>query len=88
MSSDPDMDVAIQNLLGVINAYFRVDRTYIFEISADGKTLKNTYEYVIAIKTLKERSIYSKGTLGLIITQDKKHRIWCKLEIARFNIRK
>jgi hypothetical protein len=46
LSSDLDMDVAIQNLLGVINAYFRVDRTYIFEISADGKTLKNTYEYV------------------------------------------
>ena len=46
LSSDLDMDVAIQNLLGVINAYFRADRTYIFEISADGKTLKNTYEYV------------------------------------------
>ena len=40
------------------------------------------------LKTLKERSIYSKGTFGLIIAQDKKQRIWCKLEIARFNIRK
>ena len=46
LSSDLDMDVAIQNLLGVINAYFQADRTYIFERSADGKTLKNTYEYV------------------------------------------
>lgn len=46
LSSDVDMDVAIQNLLGAINAYFNGDRTYIFELSEDGKTLKNTFEYV------------------------------------------
>ena len=46
LSSDVDIDVAINNLLGVINEYFKGDRSYIFEISEDGKTLKNTYEYV------------------------------------------
>ena len=48
LSSDVDIDVAIQNLLGVINEYFQGDRSYIFELSADGETLKNTYEYVDA----------------------------------------
>ena len=46
LSSDVDIDVAVNNLLGVINEYFKGDRTYIFEILEDGKTLKNTYEYV------------------------------------------
>lgn len=48
LSSDVDMDVAIGNLLGVINGYFNGDRTYIFEISEDGTILTNTYEYVRA----------------------------------------
>ncbi len=48
LSSDLDMDMAIGNLLGVINGYFNGDRTYIFEISEDGTTLRNTYEYVRA----------------------------------------
>lgn len=46
LSSDVDIEVAVNNLLGVINEYFKGDRSYIFEISEDGKTLKNTYEYV------------------------------------------
>lgn len=46
LSSDVDIDVAINNLLGVINEYFKGDRSYIFEISEDGSTLQNTYEYV------------------------------------------
>ncbi len=46
LSSDVDIDVAINNLMGVINEYLEGDRSYIFEISEDGKTLKNTYEYV------------------------------------------
>lgn len=46
LSSDVDIDVAINNLLGSINEYFNGDRSYIFEILADGKTLQNTYEYV------------------------------------------
>ena len=46
LSRDVDIDVAIQNLLEVINGYFDGDRSYIFEILEDGKTLQNTYEYV------------------------------------------
>ncbi len=46
LSSDVDIDVAVNNLLGVINDYFKGDRSYIFEIIEDGKALKNTYEYV------------------------------------------
>lgn len=45
LSSDVDIDVAINKLMGVINEYFRGDRSYIFEIIEDGKTLQNTYEY-------------------------------------------
>ena len=46
LSSDVDIDVAINNLLGVINEYFDADRSYIFEIIENGKILQNTYEYV------------------------------------------
>ena len=46
LSSDVDIDVAVDNLLGVINGYFNGDRSYIFEIIEDGKVLQNTYEYV------------------------------------------
>ena len=46
LSSDVDIDVAIDSLMGVINEYFKGDRSYIFEITGDGKTLQNTYEYV------------------------------------------
>lgn len=46
LSSDVDIDVAINNLLGIINEYFKGDRCYIFEISEDGKTIQNTYEYI------------------------------------------
>ena len=48
LSSDVDIDVAINNLMEVINEYFKGDRSYIFETTEDGKTLKNTYEYVSA----------------------------------------
>lgn len=37
LSSDVDIDVAINNLMGVINEYLEGDRSYIFEISEDGK---------------------------------------------------
>lgn len=46
LSRDVDIDVSIQNLLEVINGYFNGDRSYIFEILENGKTLQNTYEYV------------------------------------------
>ena len=46
LSSEKDMDLAIDNLLEVINDYFMSDRTYIFEIRPDDKYMDNTYEYV------------------------------------------
>jgi len=46
--SDNDIEVSIQNLFGIINQYFDGDRTYLFELSKDGKTIDNTYEYVKA----------------------------------------
>lgn len=46
LSSDADIDVAINNLLGVINEYFDADRSYVFEIIENGKIVRNTYEYV------------------------------------------
>lgn len=46
--SDKDIDTSIQNLFGIINQYFGGDRTYLFEISKDGKKIDNTYEYVKA----------------------------------------
>lgn len=46
LSSDVDIDAAINRLMGVINEYFRGDRSYIFEIIENGEMLRNTYEYV------------------------------------------
>lgn len=48
LSSDEDIDAAVNDLLGVINVYFDADRCYIFRILEDGKTLQNTYEYTRA----------------------------------------
>lgn len=46
LSANADTDVAINELLGIINAYFDADRCYIFKTIRDGKALKNTYEHV------------------------------------------
>ena len=46
LSANADTDAAINELLGIINAYFDADRCYIFETIRDGKALKNTYEHV------------------------------------------
>lgn len=48
LSANVDADAAINELLGIINAYFDADRCYIFETIHDGKALKNTYEHVRA----------------------------------------
>lgn len=48
LSANADTDAAINELLGIINAYFDADRSYIFETIRDGKALKNTYEHVRA----------------------------------------
>ena len=47
LSSDNDIRVSIQNLLQIVNQYFRSDRTYIFELDARRDIWVNTYEYVI-----------------------------------------
>lgn len=46
--SDDAIDVSIQNLFQIINHYFDGDRTYLFEVAADGRTISNTYEYARA----------------------------------------
>ena len=46
LSSEKDVDQAINNLLEIINEYFDADRTYIFEIDFEKNELLNTYEYV------------------------------------------
>ena len=46
LSSVPDVDQAINNLLEIINEYFSADRSYIFEINFKKNVLVNTYEYV------------------------------------------
>lgn len=55
LSSVPDMNQAINNLLEIINDYFCADRSYIFEIDFHKNVLVNTYEYVIdKVTTQKE----------------------------------
>ena len=46
LSSDKDINISIQNLLGIITQYFDSDRTYIFELNSEKTMLRNTYEYV------------------------------------------
>lgn len=46
LSSDTDINTAIQNLLEIITRYFNSDRTYIFEIDPEKDVFNNTYEYV------------------------------------------
>ena len=45
LSSDPDIDTAIQNLLQVISHYFKADRAYIFLQDPKRPVFINTYEY-------------------------------------------
>lgn len=45
LTTDDNMDQAIQNLLGIINDYFEGDRTYIFHIDYERQVTYNTYEY-------------------------------------------
>lgn len=45
LSSDPDIDTAIQKLLQVINDYFKADRTYIFLRDPQKDVFIDTYEY-------------------------------------------
>lgn len=46
LTTEADIDIAIQNLLAIINNYFGADRCYIFENNYDNNTIDNTYEYV------------------------------------------
>ena len=46
LSSDKDIELAINNLLGIINSYFDGDRSYIFEVNREKDVLVNTYECV------------------------------------------
>ncbi len=46
LSSNSNTDKAINNLLKIINGYFKADRTYIFEINEKCHIAVNTYECV------------------------------------------
>ncbi len=45
LSSNKDIDISINNLLTIINKFFKGDRTYIFEIDYENNLTHNTYEY-------------------------------------------
>lgn len=45
LSEQPDADIAINDLLQIVNNYFDGDRTYLFEIDYQAETTNNTYEY-------------------------------------------
>lgn len=46
LSAEDDIYESINNLLQTIGEYFQADRSYIFELDEDGKTISNTHEYV------------------------------------------
>lgn len=46
LSLEDDIYDSINHLLCTIDEYFQADRSYIFELLEDGKTLCNTHEYV------------------------------------------
>lgn len=45
LSSEKDINIAIQDLLRIVTEYFQADRTYIFFYDETRKIFKNTYEY-------------------------------------------
>lgn len=47
LNSHPDMDVALNKLLEIINKYFDGDRAYIFENDYERQTTSNLYEYTV-----------------------------------------
>lgn len=46
LTTEADINIAIHNLLAIINNYFCADRCYIFEIDYEKNIIINTYEYV------------------------------------------
>lgn len=46
LTTEADINIAINNLLAIINNYFGSDRCYIFEINYEKNIAVNTYEYV------------------------------------------
>ena len=47
LNSHPDMDVALNKLLEIIDKYFDGDRAYIFENDYERQTISNLYEYTV-----------------------------------------
>ncbi len=45
LSSYSNIDLAIDNLLGIINRYFDGDRTYLCDVDYENQTTSNTYEF-------------------------------------------
>ena len=57
LSSDSDVDEAINNLMKIVNGYFEADRSYIFEINFKRNILVNTYEYVKDMVTVQKDNL-------------------------------
>ena len=57
LSSDSDVDQAINNLMEIVNGYFDADRSYIFEINFKRNILVNTYEYVKDMVTVQKDNL-------------------------------
>lgn len=57
LTSNSDVDVAIDNLMQIINGYFDADRSYIFEINFKKNILVNTYEYVKGMVTVQKDNL-------------------------------
>lgn len=57
LTSNSDVDAAIDNLMQIINGYFDADRSYIFEINFKKNILVNTYEYVKGMVTVQKDNL-------------------------------
>lgn len=66
LSSNNDINVGINNLLESIDAYFRADRTYIFEIDFARNVLVNTYEYVRGQDVTAQKDNLQEVPVGVI----------------------
>ncbi|MGN0621492.1 MAG: diguanylate cyclase [Porcipelethomonas sp.] len=66
LSSYSDINTAIDNLLKILNNYFKGDRAYLFEINYQNQTTSNSYEYAAEGVT---KEIYNLQNVPLEVIQ-------------------
>lgn len=66
LTSGKDIYISINNLLEIINQYFKSDSTYIFEYDSNKNTLSNTYEYVERRAEDSEKRVIFEAALSKI----------------------